>query len=52
MSKESAGILLYRFSKARLEVLLVHPGGPFVGALSRTFDYKFDSNGPVDDLKN
>src|SRR5262245_48202795 len=29
MSAESAGILLYRRRGARLEVLLVHPGGPF-----------------------
>ena len=28
-SKKSAGILLYRFSGGRLEILLVHPGGPF-----------------------
>lgn len=28
MSKQSAGILAYRF-RQRLEVLLVHPGGPF-----------------------
>lgn len=28
MAKQSAGILLYRF-KGELEVLLVHPGGPF-----------------------
>lgn len=27
--KESAGILLYRRTGGRLEVLLVHPGGPF-----------------------
>ena len=27
--KESAGILLYRHVNGRLEVLLVHPGGPF-----------------------
>jgi predicted NUDIX family NTP pyrophosphohydrolase len=27
--KESAGILLYRRAQGRLEVLLVHPGGPF-----------------------
>lgn len=27
--KESAGILLYRRRTGRLEVLLVHPGGPF-----------------------
>ncbi len=27
--KESAGVLLYRHRSNRLEVLLVHPGGPF-----------------------
>jgi predicted NUDIX family NTP pyrophosphohydrolase len=27
--KQSAGILLYRLNENRLEVLLVHPGGPF-----------------------
>lgn len=29
MGVQSAGILLYRYSNNRLEVLLVHPGGPF-----------------------
>ena len=29
MAKKSAGIILYRFIKDQLEVLLVHPGGPF-----------------------
>ena len=29
MPKRSAGILLYRHGPAGLEVLLVHPGGPF-----------------------
>jgi predicted NUDIX family NTP pyrophosphohydrolase len=29
MAKKSAGILLYRRRKAGLEVMLVHPGGPF-----------------------
>src|SRR5262245_37758172 len=29
MSKESAGLLIYRLKNARLEFLLVHPGGPF-----------------------
>jgi predicted NUDIX family NTP pyrophosphohydrolase len=29
MSKQSAGILLYRTVNGKLEVLLVHPGGPF-----------------------
>ena len=29
MPKKSAGLLLYRVVAGRLEVLLVHPGGPF-----------------------
>jgi predicted NUDIX family NTP pyrophosphohydrolase len=29
MSKRSAGLLMYRILKSQLEVLLVHPGGPF-----------------------
>lgn len=29
MAKRSAGLLLYRRTRGRLEVLLVHPGGPF-----------------------
>lgn len=29
MPKQSAGILLFRFSAGILQVLLVHPGGPF-----------------------
>ncbi len=29
MPKKSAGILLYRFQNNVIEVLLVHPGGPF-----------------------
>jgi predicted NUDIX family NTP pyrophosphohydrolase len=29
MAKTSAGLLVYRFSGRRLEVLLVHPGGPY-----------------------
>lgn len=29
MKKQSAGILLFRFKDNALEVLLVHPGGPF-----------------------
>jgi predicted NUDIX family NTP pyrophosphohydrolase len=29
--RTSAGILLYRFRAGELEVLLVHPGGPFFG---------------------
>ena len=29
MPKESAGLVMYRADGSRLEVLLVHPGGPF-----------------------
>jgi predicted NUDIX family NTP pyrophosphohydrolase len=29
MGGKSAGILLYRYRKGRLEVFLVHPGGPY-----------------------
>ena len=29
MSKESAGIVLYRFNNGSPEIFLVHPGGPF-----------------------
>ena len=29
MAKQSAGLLMYRHSSQGLEVLLVHPGGPF-----------------------
>jgi predicted NUDIX family NTP pyrophosphohydrolase len=29
MPKQSAGVLAYRLREARLEVFLVHPGGPF-----------------------
>jgi predicted NUDIX family NTP pyrophosphohydrolase len=28
-AKQSAGLLLYRHHAGQLEVLLVHPGGPF-----------------------
>ena len=31
MIKNSAGLLLYRFKNSSIEVLLVHPGGPFWG---------------------
>jgi predicted NUDIX family NTP pyrophosphohydrolase len=31
MTRTSAGILLYRRREGELEVLLVHPGGPFFG---------------------
>ena len=29
MPKRSAGLLIYKIAKAKLSVLLVHPGGPF-----------------------
>ncbi len=29
VAKSSAGLLVYRLTGERLEVLLVHPGGPF-----------------------
>ncbi len=29
MAKQSAGLLMYRRREGRLEVFLVHPGGPF-----------------------
>ena len=29
MPKQSAGILLYRYNQATLQIFLVHPGGPF-----------------------
>lgn len=29
MAKKSSGILMFRFNNEQLEVLLVHPGGPF-----------------------
>jgi len=29
VAKKSAGLVMYRFKDSRLEVLLVHPGGPF-----------------------
>ena len=29
MAKQSAGLLMYRLRSQELEVLLVHPGGPF-----------------------
>jgi predicted NUDIX family NTP pyrophosphohydrolase len=29
MAKSSAGLVMYRYRNAKLEVLLVHPGGPF-----------------------
>ena len=29
MAKQSAGLLHYRMANGTLEVLLVHPGGPF-----------------------
>ena len=52
MAKKSAGILLFRFNNKNLEVLLVHPGGPFwknkdQGAWSIPKG-EFDSEEPLD----
>lgn len=56
MVKKSAGILLYRFNKKRLEVFLVHPGGPFwakkdAGAWSVPKGEFEDSEDPLDAAK-
>jgi predicted NUDIX family NTP pyrophosphohydrolase len=32
MTKFSAGLVMYRLNRGQLEVLLVHPGGPFWAA--------------------
>ena len=32
MAKRSAGLLMYRYRDSRLEVFLVHPGGPYWAA--------------------
>lgn len=52
MQKKSAGILLYRYSDAELQVLIVHPGGPFwrnkeVGAWSIPKG-EFDTETPLE----
>ena len=53
MSKNSAGILLYKRSGRKTEVLLVHPGGPFwvrkdVGAWSIPKGEFSDKENPLD----
>ena len=56
MKKQSAGILLFRGSKAELEVFLVHPGGPFwtkkdAGAWSIPKGEYFDNEDPLSAAK-
>ena len=53
MGKKSAGILPYRYRNDRLEVLLVHPGGPFwknkdLGAWSIAKGEYEDNEDPLD----
>ncbi|MDQ3020365.1 MAG: NUDIX domain-containing protein [Bacteroidota bacterium] len=53
MTKKSAGILLYRLTSKILEVLLVHPGGPFwakkdLGAWSIPKGEFSDDENPLD----
>jgi predicted NUDIX family NTP pyrophosphohydrolase len=55
MSAKSAGIILFRFKNKKLEVLLVHPGGPFwagkdVGAWSIPKGL-FEDENPLDAAK-
>jgi len=56
MQKKSAGIILYRFSNSKFEVLLVHPGGPFwakkdLGAWSIPKGEFTDEENPLDAAK-
>lgn len=51
MGKKSAGILMYKWTGGRLQVLLVHPGGPFwsrrdLGAWSMPKGEYPDEEGP------
>jgi len=53
MEKKSAGILLYRLKNQKLEVLIVHPGGPFwakkdIGAWSIPKGEFSDDEEPLD----
>ncbi|MEO8210318.1 MAG: NUDIX domain-containing protein, partial [bacterium] len=53
MTKKSAGILLYRLTNQILEVLIVHPGGPFwakkdLGAWSIPKGEFTDDENPLD----
>ena len=53
MEKKSAGILLYRLNNQILEVLIVHPGGPFwakkdIGAWSIPKGEFSDDEEPLD----
>jgi predicted NUDIX family NTP pyrophosphohydrolase len=52
LAKQSAGILLYRLTSGHVEVLLVHPGGPFwakkdAGAWSIPKGELFDGEDPM-----
>lgn len=50
MPRQSAGILLYRDRDGRLEVLLVHPGGPFwTGKDLGAWSLPKGEHGPDDD---
>lgn len=56
MSIHSAGILLYRFRNKKLELMLVHPGGPFwvnkdLGAWSIPKGLLEDNEPPLDAAK-
>jgi predicted NUDIX family NTP pyrophosphohydrolase len=57
MVKHSAGILMFRFRDSSLEVLLVHPGGPFwakkdEGAWSiPKGEFNIDSEDPLEEAK-
>jgi predicted NUDIX family NTP pyrophosphohydrolase len=56
MKKQSAGILLFRGSRADLEVFLVHPGGPFwtnkdIGAWSIPKGEYLDDEDPLSAAK-
>lgn len=56
MNKHSAGILLFRFRNEKLEVMLVHPGGPFwakkdIGAWSIPKGLFEENENPMDAAK-
>jgi len=55
-NKQSAGLLVYRFKSARLEVFLIHPGGPLwknkdIGAWSIPKGEFPDEEDPLDAAK-
>ena len=56
MSKQSAGILLYRKVKGELQIFLIHPGGPFfknkdIGGWSIPKGELIDGEEPLDAAK-